>query len=634
MKKLAGLNNGIFFTIFLFSVFFHFPAYARFATPADTDMALDLFNREVEIRKDGTYTETIEVIMEAVKEGGKDRLVSYPLIYNKSNSEMKILEAKTIFEGKEYPVDPKKIEDKPLASSPQGFDQNHQVLIAFPQMAVNAKAYIKYRLIVKEAAVPNFFSTDFIYGAGQYFKASTVKVTSELPLYVKIQDPEHYLSVKQSSGKTGFKMEISLKRPIIKLVVEEQFASSSNEIYPWVSVSTLKEWSDLGQLIYKPYEAVVTQKLPERFEKIAAVAQTKSNTIEKINVVTSQLAENLTYMGDWISVKGRYIPRNLAEISATKYGDCKDFSASTVAILRHMGIKADLALIYRQTSFYEFPHNLPKMQDFNHIIVRVQDGGKTLWIDPTNSTSFAQGIYPDIAERNALVLDPKNPNLERTSTLSAKDSETIFSKKLVLFKDKPNVAYVEGQISLLGTATLPLTGAALNASKESISHAIISHLTDEGRTESWKVEDFDLTSRIVKDLNFKYHYTVRHDQLKTTAGDAYMLPMPGMLHKFLIKTNDRISDLLLDLPSTNQRNLVIAKTALLGTQNLNCTLESPWLSSSRNIQDSEEGIQVSDNFEVKKDKVSNSDLKSGKFSEFQNDLYNCFGDMALVYKNQ
>ena len=77
---------------------------ARWATPDDLDILTESYNRNLQINQDGTTVETIDLTLVATKESGKDRLVSFPLVYNAQSSKLVVLEAKTISNGIEYPV--------------------------------------------------------------------------------------------------------------------------------------------------------------------------------------------------------------------------------------------------------------------------------------------------------------------------------------------------------------------------------------------------------------------------------------------------------------------------------------------------------------------------------------------------
>ncbi len=607
-------------------------AEARWATPDDLDIITESCDRSLQINKDGTYVETVDLTLVATKESGKDRLVSFPLVYNAQSSKLVVLEAKTISNGIEYPVDLKNIEDKPLASSPQGFDQNRQLLIAFPEMALNAKIFIKYQTTVTDVPVPGFFSTQYIYGADAYEKNSKVHVSSEIPFFVEVNDPEKVLTITEKQPNKQYEMDIILTKPIIKVAIDEQNMSLDGKLLPWVTISTLDQWSKLGSTLVPQYEEKINQTLPPLFEIIASEAEKKPTTIEKINTVTSKLSETITYMGDWRTIKGAYIPRPLAEIVKTKIGDCKDFSAATVAILRRLGIASNVALVYRAWEPSRSPNHLPTLNQFNHAFVMVEDKDKIRWIDPTNFSSYAQGIYPDVANRDALVLKPLAPNLLHTQALDLKDSSMTLLEKIAMSKEEFDTAKVEGELSLSGTVVLPLIGADLRFSKEIISRAIINTVANESRVVNWHVGDYNLASRIVDSVKFNFDLTEKHTRLKTTAGNAFLLPVSNQVTILLTKTKDRVTDLLFYDPAVYHTRILLPQTLLVGSESA-CRVDSPWFTGTRNVSNTPNGIEVTDDLIVKKNKILNAELKSDEYAKFQGEVFSCFGNTALVYKH-
>ena len=532
----------------------------------DVDISLESSTRKIEVHKDGTSVETIEMNMKVLKESGKDKLVSIPLMYNAANSQLKVLEAKVVDGDQSYPVDLSHIEDKPLASSPQGFDQNNQMLIAFPHVAINAVISLKYQITIKEPALPGFFAADFSFGNDGYWKTSKIEIDSELPLFKEFNNDEKLLTITENKRNNKYHLVIEQKKPLIKVAIDEDHVSTNSDLYPWVSVSSLNNWTTMGSIIQSKYESVLNQKMPALLEKIAEEAKTKATLVDKINCVTTRLAENVTYMGDWRTIKGAFVPRDLEEIVKSKIGDCKDFSVTTTAILRKIGIPANVALVSRGGEPYEAMAELPTMYAFNHAFVRVLDNGKSKWVDPTNFTSFAQGTYPDIANRHALVLDAKKPTLELTTAIEPKDSVISVVKRITLPKNQADMAEVSGKISLSGVRALPLIGADLRASKESINQDIIRAVADESKRIKWEIGKYNLTSRIAHDVNVDFNFTEKHTQMKTTAGNAFLLPSHSLIAKLLTKTTDRVTDLHLEDPGIYRFETTLPKASLVGKE--------------------------------------------------------------------
>ena len=110
----------------------------------------------------------------------------------------------------------------------------------------------------------------------------------------------------------------------------------------------------------------------------------KTNPEDQIDFIVSSLIEKIRYLGDWRPIKGGHIPRSLSVIAKSSFGDCKDLSVSLAAILRKIGFKAQVALIYRDYAHHksnEFTWS--NMAAFNHAIVRAEINNKIYWLDAT-----------------------------------------------------------------------------------------------------------------------------------------------------------------------------------------------------------------------------------------------------------
>jgi hypothetical protein len=611
-----------------------YSAEARWATHDDAESEVVYENVRIHVNADGTYSESIESLVKILKESGRDAFTTRRITYNSMSSELKILEAKTINGDKSFPVDLRQIEDKPLASSAKGFDQHNQVLIAFPQVQIDSQIYLKYAVNVKESPIPGFFSTSMIYGADTFEKAGTTLITSEIPLYVSANDPQHVLQIaKESASQGAYAISVKLITPVYKEATDESHIHLNPQALTWVDISSAKDWPSMAIPLIEKYEKILNAPLPALFQKISQVAEKQNNLVDRFNTVTSLLAEQVSYMGDWRPISGLYIPRSLATIAETKLADCKDFAAATTAILRSLHISANIAWIKRGVGASESPNRLPTLSEFNHAIVNVRSKNKTYWIDPTNFSSFAQGIFPDISERKALVLDAQNPVLDFIPSSLPQSSQVVLTKEIFLQED--GQFQVEGSLNLRGVAALAYAGAGLKVSKQTIDYGLIKAMGDENRISHWTVSNYDLTSRIVKDLTFQFHFSEKDLNLKTSAGPAMVLSSGSYIPLLLTKTADRVSDLFLGSPLVVRREIHLAQMARQGMESLDCKIESNWVDASRtvtNLTDNKNGIQVSDRIEIKKALILQSELKTPQFTQLQDQLQKCFNGIAVVYK--
>ena len=491
------------FSILFFSVFFSSVVSARWASQDEALLRYDTFNSVLKVNKDGSYTQEVEFKIKILKESAIDSFVNFFLTYNEQSEKVTVLSAKTVTKGKSFPINQKFIEDKPLASAPSGFDQTRQILISFPQVEVGSEVYMNYRYEYKIAPYEGFFSYSQFFD-GVWFSKANLRIESALPLYYKLNDPQKlfYVSYRVfNKKKRKYQLKLRLKRSVFKQIVDEKYAFSNVNLFPFIEVASDKKWSKMGQALAKKYEEKISEPLPKLYQDILKSSKKfKTGSSAQINFIMSSLIDKIRYMRDWRSINGGYVPRSLSDIVKTGFGDCKDLSISLSAILRQIGFEAQVALIYRSSRRHSSDDFvLPNKSAFNHAIVRAQIKDKTLWLDPTNFSVYSQGIFSDIADRPALVLEQLVSKMLRTPKLRSSDSERRLVQDFILTKD--NFLKMKGSIYFKGRAAIPYTGALINNSKKSIDYNFIKSTGVELSTlKKWKVGSYNLRSRMVKDF--------------------------------------------------------------------------------------------------------------------------------------
>ena len=114
----------------LYIVIFNSKSHAKWANLNQASLKVSKYNVDIKVKEDVTYEEIIENEMEILKEDSRDMASQYKFHYDGDSEKITILEAKTITQGKEYKISSDLIEDKPLASASNGFDQYRQILLA------------------------------------------------------------------------------------------------------------------------------------------------------------------------------------------------------------------------------------------------------------------------------------------------------------------------------------------------------------------------------------------------------------------------------------------------------------------------------------------------------------------------
>jgi hypothetical protein len=600
-------------------------AQARWADAADASYRYNFVHRTYQIRKDGSATITIETQVEILKDSARDSMGLTRFNYDSSISRVKVLEAKTINADGVFEVAKQDREDKPLASSGAGFDVINQVTIGFPRVNVGSKLFLKTEEVQTRALIPDYFF-NLVAISGSSYQKYSVDLESERPIYLKTYDPDGDFEIKSSEKKIHFE----LKHPYYRKVVEESDEFLGNKLYVWFSVSTAKDWSEFPKSTLQAYEDDLAAKLPISFEKIAVKAREKKTNIDQINAVTSEVAEQIRYVGEWRALEGLWHPRRLETIARSAFGDCKDFSVSTGAILRTLGFDVHVAWIMRRREWEGGPLD-PVALNVNHAIVYARKDGQTYWIDPTNSTSSAQSIYADIADRQAYVLQKDKIELLMTPAMHSGEGQ-LRIVKTIRVTDESSPLKVEGFLEMIGRSAEVWTGEELKTDKKSINFGLLRWVTDKTNPIDWTVGEYDLKSRIVHDVTIPFNYTAVNSPTQTTRGVGFEIGAPFFVDHFRARQVSRVADLLLANPQSVDRELKILGRTVPMAKKIKCKGDSPWAAFERTISREVTGVKLVDHLEIKTMHIPAKDIHTDEFAKFQKNILNCMQETIVVFK--
>lgn len=608
----------------------NYSAQGRWSNYEDAPVEIKFYNNDISINQDGTSEEITEMHAKILKESGRSEFSQYRLTYNNYSSQISILEAKTIYNGQEYVVSKDMIEDKPLASFGQGFDQLNQITISFPKVELGAEIYLKYKFVETKVPVDNFYGTTLFYGTEGYCQASSTKINSKLPLNIKVNDPKGVLKVITNAESNFHSAEIILEKPVYNQLTNESSEGILNvKQKTWISLSSLTKWQDFAKQLAPGYSKVINQPLPTVFMNIAESALDKNTDEEKINFVTSSLAEKIQYMGDWRTLSGQYFPRDLEKIATSQIGDCKDFSASTAAILQKLGFKVQPILVMRGITNFSNPKALPTIGNFNHVMLKVANkNGKIYWIDPTNFVSMTQGIFPDVAGKLALILDLQQAGYTKIPEVAPQNAQAIIHNEFVI---RNNIVDVHGQLDLKGEEAVNITGAGLYQSNEQLRDFTFHMLTGVylDKEDKKLLELPDLTSRIVKDLTVKYAYQQKNRIFKTNKGASLRLRLYGT-EDITNTAFDQVSDLFIGIPNTNTRHIIIKNIIIKDCKKLNFEVDTPWLYVNRSCKYQNKDTEFTDIISIRKSLITNEELKTPQYKNLKSNLENKFERAAII----
>jgi hypothetical protein len=348
-------------------------AIAFFLTSAASvsaqDIALEKVSRHIALEKNGTFVQINESIIRLNTDVGAKGAAQIPIPYSESLQSLEVVEAYTLMpNGKRIDVKPESIftQAAPIAVSAPMFNDIKYRILVFPEPVVGAKLAFKVKISQKTPFFPGHVS--FI----EVFPSTYVQENSE----VKLSAPEDYALKFDVRGLEGGMMEVkdgrkhwkwTFKNLVARKVEPNEVAETDFGAY--VAVSSFADWAELG----KAYLARADDKAKpsDEIKKLATeiTAGAKSKT-DEVRMIHEWVSRNVRYVGVFLGLGG-FVPRATTQILETKYGDCKDHTTLTIALLRARGIEATTALIQTASAF-----QLPKVAvvgAFNHTVAYVPE---------------------------------------------------------------------------------------------------------------------------------------------------------------------------------------------------------------------------------------------------------------------
>ncbi|NNE44044.1 MAG: DUF3857 and transglutaminase domain-containing protein, partial [Gemmatimonadetes bacterium] len=174
--------------------------------------------------------------------------------------------------------------------------------------------------------------------------------------------------------------------------------------YAQVSFTDFADWNEVARWASALYELPPLRDpdLRQRIEEWNAVRGRKKRTLEVLRFIQDRVNYLAVAIGP-----GSFAPTHPDEVFARRFGDCKDKSLLLASVLQECGVPARPALV--NTVFGPVIQDwLPSAFAFNHVIVQVELGGDTYWLDPTISHQRGDlAMSSALSYGRALIISPE-----------------------------------------------------------------------------------------------------------------------------------------------------------------------------------------------------------------------------------
>ncbi|HXI59808.1 MAG TPA: DUF3857 domain-containing protein, partial [Polyangia bacterium] len=217
------------------------------------------------------------------------------------------------------------------------------------------------------------------------------------------------------------------------------------EVTPYLHVSTYASWADVGTW----YWQLVADQLAadEALRQAARGAVAGATTdLERVRAIHTLVLTGTRYVGLEFGIHG-YKPYKVTQVLSRRFGDCKDKASLMVALLREVGIDAELVLLRtrRAGRIETMPASLAV---FDHAIVYVPR--LSLYLDGTAEFSGMDELPNQDQGVMGLRVSARGATLVDTPVLPS--SRNLAQRRWTIDLDPAGTARVDETLTIAGQA--------------------------------------------------------------------------------------------------------------------------------------------------------------------------------------
>lgn len=386
--------------ILILALFVSLSAQARLITKPEAKSVLTNFQIKVYVKVDGSYSVDKTYDFEIVNAKAFN-LTDFQIPYNSKTTKIKLLEGVVETSGTKVTLQPKDASTDGL-SAVGAFDPLTVFKIKIPELADGSKLHLKFRQEFEKPLIPGLYSQDFNFiTESPFIEKGNLLVVSEIPLKFKVRDPDQSLKVEHLKKKFE-ELKVTMVKPIVSGLKDEQQSISAPEKAPSISVGTVENWNLIKRFYSSFFELVMNATIPPEVNTLIKSVEGKRDIKDRLKLISQHIHTNFSYADSMRSMNGRPSVRMFSDLYLSKMADDKEMAALTVLVLKKLGHKADITLATRgnRTHF----QGLPDPSMFNRALVKIEEDGEFYWFDPVQKISMGLNHPVEFSGRPSLSL--------------------------------------------------------------------------------------------------------------------------------------------------------------------------------------------------------------------------------------
>lgn len=313
--------------------------------------------------------------------------------------------------------------------SQEDFYQDSKVLtFSLPNVRPGSVIEFQYKRVDTKAIVPGLFFARMTSNWWQpkaanqggrldpmVYRDITIDAPSTMPLSIKTLGPKVFKHSSKIQGKRKHWYWQTNKLPEVKL---QSWMPRDTNWTPQVMISSDKSWRsivDWSKNLFSPH-----LKLDKNLQvEVDKIKKQQLAPEARVRAVYALLDERVRYVFAHVG-RGGYEPHSAPEVFKQGYGDCKDQTILSVALLNALDIKASPALVV--TRDYGRPNLLLPGIYFNHMVTYIpaQQGITETWLDTTGESLLYPGSNFSLEGQPALIISEETESITQIQKAGTK----------------------------------------------------------------------------------------------------------------------------------------------------------------------------------------------------------------------
>jgi transglutaminase-like putative cysteine protease/tetratricopeptide (TPR) repeat protein len=347
--------------------------------PRDPASAIELADVRIErVRQNGLSSVHVQQVTYLASEQGARDYATRAIPYAGGSQRLEVIAARA------YKPDGRVVEAEDAGDAgvaDAGFStyyDSRSRQVRFPNLEKGDVVELEYRLTPETVSNPygDYFGELVTFGSSlpRRLQRYVLVTPAARKFYVWQERMPHDAQVSVAGGERVWEWEARNLAP----VVSEPRGPTFTELAPYVHVSTLGSWQEVGRWYARLIAPQFTLDSALR-EALRALLEGKTTDQEKIAAIHQFVLRNTHYVALEFG-EFNYKPYPVSQVYARRFGDCKDKASLMIALLRAAGIDADIALV-RMRHMGDVAQQATSIAIFDHAVVYVPK--YDLWLDGT-----------------------------------------------------------------------------------------------------------------------------------------------------------------------------------------------------------------------------------------------------------